>query len=485
MRLSDEHFRILVESVQDYAIYLLAPDGTIQSWNAGAERLKGYTAGEIVGRSFAQFFPPEDRESGKPKQLLAAALRAGRIEDVSWRIRKDGSQFWASALITTLYDRGGNHIGFAKVTRDLTDRSYRAFVEASHAIVWTTDANGRPNADSPSWREFTGQSEAEWRGLRGWDPVHPEDVDVLRIGWSKAKDEGTRFEAQFRLRRHDGEYLWMEAHAIPFLDGDGRVREWFGVTSDISARKLAELRTQRALQLWTTTLQSIGDAVISTDARGHVRFMNLVAERLTGWTAQEASGRALHEVFPIFHEETGAVAEDPVHKVLREGIIVGLANHTVLRKRDGGEIPIDDSAAPIRDPDGAIEGVVLVFRDASEQRRELLRRAFLAKATEELLEAADHHDTLTRVARLVVPQLADWAVVDVADATGRPQQLAVAHVDPEKAEYVRELARRYPPAPNAPTGVPKVMRTGRSEFHPELPREPLEPAAVDAEHLRI
>src|SRR4051812_21483122 len=97
MELADEHFRLLVESVADYAIYLLEPDGTIRSWNAGAQRLKGYTAAEIVGKSFSRFFSPEDRESGKPAQLLAAALRDGRIEDVGWRIRKDGSQFWASA----------------------------------------------------------------------------------------------------------------------------------------------------------------------------------------------------------------------------------------------------------------------------------------------------------------------------------------------------------------------------------------------------
>src|ERR1043166_29642 len=123
MELADEHFRLLVESVTDYAIYLLDPDGIIRSWNAGAQRLKGYAADEIVGKSFAQFFSTVDRESGKPAQLLAAALRDGRTDDDGWRVRKDGSQFWASAVISALYDRAGTHIGFAKVTRDLTDRS--------------------------------------------------------------------------------------------------------------------------------------------------------------------------------------------------------------------------------------------------------------------------------------------------------------------------------------------------------------------------
>jgi PAS domain S-box-containing protein len=486
VELANEHFRLLVESVQDYAIYLLGPDGTVRSWNAGAQRLKGYEASEIVGHNFDVFFLPEHRAAGEPAALLATALRDGRAEEVSWRVRKDGSQFWARAIITTLRDRDGAHLGFAKVTHDLTDRGYRAFVEATHAIVWTTDANGRPNADSPSWREFTGQSEAEWHGLRGWDPLHPDDLDAMRTAWPRAKQNRTRFEAEFRLRRHTGEYVWMAARAIPFFDADGQVREWFGVTFDISDRKRAEQATARALELLSTTLQSIGDAVISTDLGGVVQFMNPIAEQLTGWSAAEARGRRLHDVFAIFNEETRLAVENPVDKVLRQGVIVGLANHTMLRRRDGSEVPIDDSAAPIKDPDGTIHGVVLVFRDATEEKRALLRRSFLAQATEELIVATDYRDALARVAQLAVPRLADWVGVDIAaPGSAITQQLAVAHVDPAKAELARELARRFPPDPDARTGVPAVMRTGRSELYPEIPREQLEAAGYDPERLQI
>ncbi len=486
MELPAETFRLLVESVQDYAIYLLAPDGTVQSWNAGAQRLKGYTGAEIIGQTFDRFFSPEDRAAGKPRYLLERALAEGRIEDVSWRCRKDGSRFWASAVITTLREASGKHIGFAKVTRDLTDRAYRAFVEASHAIVWTTAADGHPNADSPTWREFSGQSEAEWLASRAWDPVHPDDVATLRDAWSAAKASSRRFAAQFRLKRADGVYVWMEANAVPLLDADGAVREWFGVTFDISARKFAELETQRALELWHTTLRSIGDAVISTDSAGHVRFMNAVAERLTGWTASQAERRRLHEVFPIFNEETGAGVENPVDKVLHEGVVVGLANHTVLRHRSGVLIPIDDSAAPIRGPDGALEGVVLVFRDASDEKRELVRRSFLADATQQLAEAADYRAAFATIAQLAVPRLADWVGIDIADGPeGHTHQVAVAHVDPAKVQFARELARRYPPDPRATTGVPQVIRTGKSELYPEIPKELLEAAAIDDEHRRI
>src|ERR1041384_4252932 len=100
MKLADDHFRLLVESIQDYAIYILDPSGIVRSWNAGAQRLKGYTADEAIGLPFATLFTPEDRASRKPEHLLATALQNGRHEDSGWRVRKDGSQFWANALIT-------------------------------------------------------------------------------------------------------------------------------------------------------------------------------------------------------------------------------------------------------------------------------------------------------------------------------------------------------------------------------------------------
>ncbi len=116
------------------------------------------------------------------------------------------------------------------------------------------------------------------------------------------------------------------------------------------------------------TLYSIGDAVIATDAQTRVTFMNPVAESLTGWTTEEAAGDPLDAVFHIVNEDTRSTVESPVTKALREGLIVGLANHTLLIAKDGTERPIDDSAAPIRDEAGNVAGVVLVFRDISERQ---------------------------------------------------------------------------------------------------------------------
>jgi PAS domain S-box-containing protein len=150
------------------------------------------------------------------------------------------------------------------------------------------------------------------------------------------------------------------------IDGKPYGRLWLHV--DITERKRAERALQASEDRWVTTLRSIGDAVISTDAAGSILFMNDVAQQLTGWSLEEAAGKELDVVFDIVQEVTRVKPESPVSKVLRLGHVVGLANHTALIRRDGTEIPIEDSGAPVRGRDGQIDGVVLVFHDVSEQR---------------------------------------------------------------------------------------------------------------------
>jgi PAS domain S-box-containing protein len=121
-KLSDDLFRLLVESVVDYAIFMLDPRGRVASWNTGAERIKGYSADEIVGKSFSRFYTPQDRRAGVPKQVLETARREGKYEGEGWRVRKDGSRFWALVVMDAVYDDKGKLIGFAKVTRDMTEK---------------------------------------------------------------------------------------------------------------------------------------------------------------------------------------------------------------------------------------------------------------------------------------------------------------------------------------------------------------------------
>ena len=138
---------------------------------------------------------------------------------------------------------------------------------------------------------------------------------------------------------------------------------------EMRERRQAEEALRDSERRWAVTLSSIGDAVMATDTKGQITFLNKIAEKLTGWSMAEAAGTPVTEVFRIVNEHTRAVVEDPVSKVIQSGMIVGLANHTVLLRKDNSELPIDDSGAPIWDDAGHLFGVVLVFRDVSERRR--------------------------------------------------------------------------------------------------------------------
>ncbi len=137
---ADERFRILVESVKDYAIFMLDVGGRVMTWNVGAERIKGYQAAEIIGKHFSIFYPPEDIAAGKTERELEIATREGRYEEEGWRVRKDGSRMWANVTITALRNPEGALIGFAKVTRDLTER--RAVEESERALAIAKAALG-------------------------------------------------------------------------------------------------------------------------------------------------------------------------------------------------------------------------------------------------------------------------------------------------------------------------------------------------------
>jgi PAS domain S-box-containing protein len=176
-------------------------------------------------------------------------------------------------------------------------------------------------------------------------------------------------------------------------------------------RLLAEMEEQRN---WLrVTLSSIGDAVIATDNAGRVSFLNPVAEALIGWPQDEARGRFLEEVFDITNETTGQPVENPVAKVLQEGRVVGLANHTILAARDGTKRPIDDSAAPIRGADGATQGVVLIFRDVTEQKRSEAVLAGQKRVLELIVQGASLPDVLDALCEIIERQSQDKLIATV------------------------------------------------------------------------
>jgi PAS domain S-box-containing protein len=333
--------------------------------------------------------------------------------------------------------------------------------EGTAGSVW---ANGRPYWSA----DIASDQRIERRALLAAEGLHGAFFFPI---WSGAKVLGVLEFFHHDVRPPDEELL----RTVVTLGGQ---------IGEFVERMHAEQALRESEEWLAITLRSIGDAVIATDERARVQLMNPVAEALTAWTLEEARGRPLDEVFHILNEDTREARGSPTERVIRDGATVGLANHSVLIARDGREVPLDDSAAPIRDRDGRLIGVVLVFRDATAQRYDLARRRFMVQAGATLIATLDWETTLSTVVRLAVPRLADWCGVEIVDEDGRIRLLAVAHVDPAKVELARRIQERWPPDPDAQTGAPNVIRTGQPELYPEITDELLVAGTVDEEHLR-
>lgn len=220
-----------------------------------------------------------------------------------------------------------------------------------------------------------GYSAQEMVGRHVWEFVRERDKSRKAVAAKLAEKQpvGT-FERSYR--RKDGTYVPVLIQERLLRDGDGKVVGMRSIIQDVSRLREAQKALAEEKERLAVTLRSIGDGVITTDIEGCIVLLNKVAERLTGWTQEEAQGRPLREVFHIMNEKTGQRCENPVDKILASGEIIELANHTVLIARDGTERILADSGAPIRDLDSKIIGVVLVFRDITEKKKleeELLR----------------------------------------------------------------------------------------------------------------
>jgi PAS domain S-box-containing protein len=264
----NEHFHMLVEGVSEYAIYMLDATGRIMTWNSGAQRIKGYTQSEILGQPFSLFFTPEDIEGGKPARILEIAAREGAYQEEGWRVRKDGSRFWANALITALYDEAGELRGFGKVTRDmsgwraaqealrLNEERFRLLIEGvKDYAIFMLDTTGYIITWNSGAQLIKGYAADEIIGQHFSIFYPPEDVhngkpeSELRIATLEGKYE----EEGWRVRK-DGSRFWANVLITALFDQHGELRGFGKVTRDMTERKLAEEQQE---QLWAQERQLI------------------------------------------------------------------------------------------------------------------------------------------------------------------------------------------------------------------------------------
>ncbi|MGO9632960.1 MAG: EAL domain-containing protein [Steroidobacteraceae bacterium] len=257
---------------------------------------------------------------------------------------------------------------------DLEERNQLALPSANDGL-WDFDTLNNRVYLSPRWKQMMGYDEVgagpapDWRTL-----VHPDDMSRVQ---SAIRDHVAGktpiFESLHRMRHATGEWRWVISRAKAKVDDKGRLLRLVGVELDITERKLYEEALFREKESAQITLQSIGDAVITTDAKGVIDYLNPVAEALTGWRLEDGQGRAIEEIFRAFHEETCEPLENPLAVAIRRTRSIKSVRPMLLIRRDGNEIYVESTASPIRDGSGAVSGGVLVFHDVSEAR-ELNRR---------------------------------------------------------------------------------------------------------------
>jgi PAS domain S-box-containing protein len=254
----DELYRLLVENVTDYAIIMLSPEGRVATWTEGAGRLTGYAEAEALGAPIAFLYPPDEVEAGGPDRDLHIAEAEGRCEAVAWRVRKDGSRFWASAVLTAVDDEAGRRVGFGLITRDLTERKevarryeesrqrYRSLFENNPNAVLGFDRDGSLRSANPAAEALAGYALDDLLALSVWALVVAEDRERVRGLFARAA-EGAPQHAETALVHRDGGRVRLNLTLVPIVV-EGETIGVYAIAEDITERKRAEAEREALLR---------------------------------------------------------------------------------------------------------------------------------------------------------------------------------------------------------------------------------------------
>jgi PAS domain S-box-containing protein len=255
---SENRFRLMVESIDEYAMFMVDTKGVITSWNRGAERLTGYTESEALGRPFSILYPKNMLPEDHAIYELNMARIHGRHEEEGIRVRKDGSVYHAQVIVWPVEDKTGEIVSFAKITRDITLRKiaeralkdseakFRIMTDAMPQMVWSVLPDGQQDYVNQQWFHFTGMEETNDAGYSWLDLVHPDDKNQVSTTWQDSLNGGNNFEAQFRLRHVSGTYRWTLGRALPVKTEQDKIIRWMGTFTDIHEQKRAETALQES-----------------------------------------------------------------------------------------------------------------------------------------------------------------------------------------------------------------------------------------------
>ncbi len=375
----NRRFELLIEALSDYAIYMLDSEGFITSWNTGAQKIKGYNSVEIIGQHFSRFFIPEDQVNQLPETILAAARTDGRYESEGWRVRKDGSRFWANAILRAVRDEQGVLIGFAKITRDMTERvaAHTALLESERRFrilvdgvldyaIYMLDPSGVVTNWNTGAERLKGYTVDEIVGQHFSKFYTKEDRAAglpARVLETAAR-EG-RYESEGWRIRKDGSRFWASVVVDAIRNKAGQLQGFAKVTRDVTERRAAHEALRQSERQFRLLVAGVTDyALFMLDPNGIVTNWNAGAQRIKGYAAEEIVGQHFSRFYTERDRAAGAPAR-ALYTALREGRFEAEAWRV---RKDGSMFWANVVIDAIRDEQGELVGFAKITRDITERR---------------------------------------------------------------------------------------------------------------------
>jgi diguanylate cyclase (GGDEF)-like protein/PAS domain S-box-containing protein len=365
-----------INQIPDYALFMLDPSGRIMSWNAGAERLNGYSAQEIIGRHFSIFFLAEDLAAEKPRHILEIASREGTYQEEAWRVRKDGTRFWATVTTTALKDEQGKLQGFADLARDFTERKmheaalhaarearYRAIYENSHdAIFLTRPHDGVVLAANPAACHLFGYSEQQLLSMDRDDLLDLNDPRFVGA-WLERAEAGA-VDTELTFIRRDGARFEARVSSKLFTDENGQQLACTNL-HDISGRKQTEAALRQSEERFRLLYENAPVGTIQTDQNGYVTSVNQKFLEIAGYSPKDMIG---HSHLDLALPEDRSVIEEVANK-LRAGEIETFTHERRMLRKDGQTIWVRANARVMPGKQGKPREGLVAYEDITERKQ--------------------------------------------------------------------------------------------------------------------